>query len=248
MAVTLGGLLGALLGAGCGSAPPPRQAPRPVPRPVVTTTTAPAFSMEPCGTIITDDDRRPGVDLEGFLLGAPDAPDGLTAGRPERAGTAPGRFVASVPSIVPVADVDFATSVNQAQEGVGEGSSSSGVSETLGEVATAGEAVGLVARVERALLTCTNGAPPLTLPAPTPGLVAVQDQGQSSAQELKDATVVVAKGPYVLNLTWSTSVNFSSSPAPALPFTPLPNPDQMAALLAAALARLPAGPLSQSAG
>jgi len=240
--------LGTLLGGGCGATAAPHPPSRPAPRTVVTTTTAPAFSMEPCGTIITDDDQRPGVDLEGFLLGAADAPAGLTAGPPLRAGTGRGSFVASVPSIVPIADIDFATSVNQAEEGVGEGSSSSGVSETLGEVTTANEAAGLVARIERALLTCTNGAPAVTLPAPTPGLVAVEDQGRSSVQELKDATVVVAKGPYVLNLTWSSSVNFSASTESTLPFTPLPSPGQMAALVAAALGRLPPGPLSPPTG
>ncbi|MGH8996648.1 MAG: hypothetical protein ACRDYB_11545 [Acidimicrobiales bacterium] len=239
--------IGALVVAACGSTQLPRHAAAghrtttttvPVVNSNPNTTTTVPIEMEPCGGIITDLDTQPGVDLRSLLITAAAVPAGLTASPPTIIPTRPGRFFASVPSSTPVAQVDFSAIKPGQYEG---GTSRQGITETIGKVKNPALAAQLAAAVNSAaaLPMCTNGAPSVNLPGSVPGLVAVEGQGQSRAGPLVSATVVAAKGPYIVNVQVTNAVTFSGQGGTVPPLVPLPSAATLAALVDAALARVP---------
>ena len=226
-----------MLAASCGSATvrPHRV---PLTRPVATTTTTTApFVVQTCGNFTSDDDTKPGVDLVADLLGQADVPDDLTATAPDRTGTAPGPFLAPVPSSVPVAQANFAAPT---PTGGAFGSSATfGVAENLGEVADATLAAQLAARVSQAVEGCAGGGETLALPGSVPGLVVTETAGQQSNGAERFATTIAAKGPYLVNLTWTSTVSYSASGGPEPTLTALPDLEEIAAVADAALGHLP---------
>lgn len=75
----------------------------------------------------------------------------------------------------------------------------------------------------------------VVLPGPVPGLGALESSGSSRAGSSRYATVVAAKGGYLVSLSWSVATPEANvAYAPALPST-----GGMAALVQVALARVP---------
>jgi hypothetical protein len=202
------------------------------------TTTEPPFTMETCGGIITDPNLQPGVNLEGFLLTSADVPNGYASKGPHTTGSAGPEFDASVPSVVPVAYVDYAMNSGPVQPD-SQASSVEDISETIGRMGSADLAAQMVTRIEEAAEQEQCGRDIVRLPGPVPDLVAMERSGSSSAGSLVGATVLVTKGSYVVGVAWTDSTTASPSAA-ALPEAPapLPTPAEMGSLVDTALARI----------
>lgn len=199
--------------------------------PSSTTTTTP-FAMEPCGGIISNTVLDPTVNLEPFLLTPGEVPTGYTTRGPQvTTGT---RFVASVPSSVPVLYITFELGVPSTVANPTSAPNYS-ISEAIGGVDSAPLAAQLATRIVSAAEQpqCLGSGRSVVVPGPMPNLTALEGSGSSSAGSIADATVVVAKGPYVINLAW-TSQSSSASGAP-----PLPNSTEIAYLLGVALSHIP---------
>lgn len=202
----------------------------------VASTTIPStpFAMETCGGILTDQNLRPTVSLQGFLLTPDDVPSGYTTKGGHTTGTTGAEFSASVPSTVPVWYIHFSK-----RPDVGQAEARTlpfyAISETIGEVGSAEVATQQVARIMAALGQgqCNPDGSSVPVPGSVPGLTAIEGFGGSSAGSLADATVLVAKGPYVVNVMWSSQ---SLSETAALT---LPTPSEIASLVNTALARIP---------
>jgi hypothetical protein len=190
--------------------------------------------METCGGILTDHNLRPTVTLRGFLLTPNDVPSGYTTKGAETTGSAGTEFVASVPSTVPVWYIHFNMS-----SGAGQAEArtlpSSTISETIGEVGSAEVAAQQVSRIMVAAEQeqCNPDGSTVAITGSVPGLTAIEGFGGSRAGSIADATVLVAKGPYVLNLMWSSQ---STSETAALT---QPTPAEIASIVDTALAHIP---------
>jgi hypothetical protein len=86
---------------------------------------------------------------------------------------------------------------------------------------------------------CTNGAATIALPGSVKGLVAVRTTGQTSAGQVDSANVVAAQGPYIVSIAWTNAVTLSAQGGSVPPLAPLPSAATMAALVDAALAKVP---------
>jgi hypothetical protein len=94
------------------------------------------------------------------------------------------------------------------------------------------EAAPWVIRITAAEQTpdCLHSGGAVALGGSVPGLTAVESGGGSRAGSLYSATVLAAKGPYVVNIMWGTQTT-SQAGAP-----PLPTTTELAALVEQALA------------
>jgi hypothetical protein len=190
--------------------------------------------METCGGILTDQNLRPMVSLWGLLLTPDDVPSGYTTKGAQTTGTAGSAFYASVPSTVPVWYIHF-----NKRPDVGQAEARTlpfyAISETIGEVGSAEVANQQVARIMAAAEQdqCNPDGGTVAIPGSVSGLTAIEGFGGSSAGSLADATVLVAKGPYVVNVMWS-----SQSLSETAMLTQ-PTPPEIASLVNTALARIP---------
>jgi hypothetical protein len=190
--------------------------------------------METCGGIITDQNLRPTVTLRDFLLTSKDIPAGYTTKGAQTTGSAQASFVASVPSTVPVWYIHYDMSSDAAQA-VARTLPFYSISETIGEVDSPQVAAQQVTRIMDAAeqQQCNPDGGPVAITGSVPGLTAIEGFGGSRAGSLANATVVVAKGPYVLNLMWSSQ---SLSETAALT---QPTPAEIASIVNTALALVP---------
>lgn len=182
--------------------------------------------MEPCGGIITNKVVDPTVDLQQFLLTPGDVPIGYTTKGPQvTTGT---NFVASVPSTVPVSYITFELGVPSPMFSPTSPPDYS-ISEAIGWVGSAPLAAQLAARIVSAAEQpqCHSGRS-----VPLANMAVLEGSGSSSAGSIAIATVVMAKGPYIINLAWT-----SQSYAAAAP--PLPSRTEIESLLGVALSHIP---------
>ena len=86
-----------------------------------------------------------------------------------------------------------------------------------------------------------TGDSTLALPGSPPDLIAYgHGLGDGCADGLLDATVLVAKGPYVINIMWASQVNSYRDTQPSGSCTPpLPSPSGMVSQVATALTLIP---------
>ena len=206
--------------------------------------------METCGGILADRVLQPGVSLESFVLTQADVPAGYVGGAVtsipaagESAPTGPrATFYASVPSTVPVAHVTFTVGPADQSAPVA-GSTYIAIDEAIGMVRSTPEAAQLASQMRSALESpqCLVSGQTSPLPGAVPGLVAVESSGSSRAGYVASATVVASKGPYVVNVRWSTqkSLAYDQPPSPGEGPPPLPGPSEMAQTVDAALGHLP---------
>jgi hypothetical protein len=192
------------------------------------------FAMETCGGILTDQNLRPAVRLRRFLLASDDVPSGYTTKGAQTTGTADSEFYASVPSTVPVWYIHF-----NKRPDVGQAEARTlpfyAISETIGEVDSPEVATQQMTRIMAAAEQdqCNPDGGTVAIPGSVPGLTAVEGFGGSSAGSLASATVLVAKGPYVVNVMWS-----SQSLSETATLTQ-PTAAEIASLVNTALARIP---------
>jgi hypothetical protein len=188
--------------------------------------------MEPCGGIITNRALGPRMNLERFLLTTGDVPTGYTTKGPQM--TIGRMFVASVPSTVPVAYITLELGVPSSAANPTSAPNYS-ISEAIGRVDSAPLAAQLAARIVSAAEQpqCLGSGHSVALSGALPDVTVVEGSGSSSAGSISDARVVVAKGPYIINLAW-TSQSSSASGTP-----PLPLNTEMGSLLGVALAHVP---------
>jgi hypothetical protein len=195
--------------------------------------------METCGGILTDQNLRPAVSLQGMLLTSADVPAGYWTSGPQSTGSAGPEFYASVPSTVPVWFIHFDKGSTTAPP---NGASGTSLSETIGEVDSAQTAVQQVARIQAASTQaqCLPSGRTVAIPGSVPNLSAVEGTGSSRAGFIGGATVLVAKGPYVVNLMWgvhsSSQTGTYTSPSATLT---LPTPSEIGSIVEKALTRIP---------
>lgn len=189
--------------------------------------------METCGGILTDQNLRPAVSLQGLLLNSDDVPVSYTTKGPQSTGTAGTEFYASVPSTVPVWFIHFEMGSSTASPNAT--SETSSISETIGEVDSAQTAVQQVARIQAAAIQtqCLPDGHTVAIPGSVPNLAAIEGFGGSRAGSIAGATVLVAKGPYVINLMWGVQ---SSSQTTTLT---LPTPSEIGSIVEKALTLIP---------
>jgi hypothetical protein len=188
--------------------------------------------MEPCGGIITNRVVEHNVSLQQFLLSDDEVPTGYTTTGPQvTTGT---HFVASVPSTVPVSYITFELGVPSTADNPTSAPNYS-ISETIGRVDSAHMAALLTQRLVSAAEQpqCHGTGRLVPLSGSVANLTAIEASGSSRAGSIADATVVFSKGPYIVDLTW-TSQSSSTSGAPALPSTA-----EMESLIAVALSHVP---------
>lgn len=189
--------------------------------------------METCGGILTDQNLRPTVSHKGLLITSADVPVGYSTKGPQTTGSGSAQFYASVPSTVPVwfihFDIDSSTAPLSASSGTSD------ISETIGEVDSAQTAVQQVARIQAAAVQaqCLPDGRLVAIPESVPNLSAIEGFGGSRAGSIAGATVLVAKGPYVVNLMWGAQ---SSSETATLT---LPTPAELSSIVNKALALIP---------
>jgi hypothetical protein len=205
----------------------------------------PPFTMETCGQIITNPDLRPSVDHTPLLMTSADVPPGYVEAGPKITTPSSDQFVASVPSTTPVVYTAF--SLGTGPPAVPSGTLyTQAIDETIGDVGSTHLAAQMVARIqalwpEPQCSGDTNGDSTLALPGPLPNLIAYgHGLGSSCPLGLVDATVLVAKGPYVINIMWGSQVNSYRNTQPSGSCTPpLPSASGMVSQVEAALAHIP---------
>lgn len=198
---------------------------------VPSTVPAPRLTMEPCGSINSNQTGQLAINLDKFLLTAGDVPGGYTSDGAKT--TVGSHFVAAVPSIVPVAYINYQTGSSTPQTGFQMGSIGY-IAEAVGEVGSAQGAAQAVLNTDTAAgqRQCGRDTATGTLPGSVPNLIAIEGSGSSSGGSIGTATVLAAKGPYVVSLMWS----FSTPSAASAP--PPPSPAQLGSLVDTALARI----------
>jgi hypothetical protein len=174
-----------------------------------------------------------------------DVPSGYVAGGPEITTDSSGQFVASVPSTTPVVYTGF--SLGTGPPAIPNGTLyTQSINETIGDVGSTQLAAEMVARIqalwpESQCSSSMTGDSTLTLPGPLPNLIAFgHGLGAGCSDGLLDATVLVAKGPYVVNIMWASGVNSYRDTQPSGSCTPpLPSASGMVSQVATALALIP---------
>jgi hypothetical protein len=201
----------------------------------------PPFTMETCGQIVTNPNRRPTVNHENLLLTSTDVPNGYTGGIPHITVRSLPVFVASVPSTAPVVYTTFSLDTGPTQSNGGTLYTQT-IAETIGDVGSAPLATEMVGRIRtlQLLPQCGDNGSNVTLPGPVSDLV-VAGAGGSPGAGPTAATVMAAKGAYVINVMWTNSTNpgLERDAPPGSVTPPLPSPAAMASVVDAALARLP---------
>jgi hypothetical protein len=198
-----------------------------------TATSTETFAMETCGGILTDQNLRPAINLQGLLLNSHDVPVGYTTKGPQSTGTVGTEFSASVPSTVPVWFIQFEMGSSTAPPNAA--SETSTISETIGEVDSAQTALQQVARIQAAAIQaqCLPDGHTVAIPGSVPNLAAIEGFGGSRAGSIAGATVLVAKGPYVVNVMWGVQSS-SQTPTPTLP-----TPSKIGSIVEKALTLIP---------
>jgi hypothetical protein len=196
-----------------------------------TTTTAP-FAMEPCGGIVTNTVSDPPLNLQPFLLTSVEVPSGYTTmGTQVTTGT---NFVAAVPSTVPVAYITFQKGMSSTATNPTSAPTFS-ISEAVGSVESSPLATQLAARIVSAeeQPQCLGSGGTISLSVSGGTVLAFESSGSSSADSNAQASVIVAKGPYVINVAWNSQVVApSEAPPPA-------SNAEMASIVDVALSRIP---------
>jgi hypothetical protein len=168
--------------------------------------------------------------LGPLLLTLKDVPKGYATTGPETVNSSPPEFDGVVPMSVPIAYITF--TMGNATTGP-----SSGIVEALDQTTSPQEAASLLNQVNSHVSECANGAEKtVDLPGPVPNLVATTFNSGSSIQALLTATVFTSKGPFVMEVRWSSQV-LTSIPNTAP--SPLPTPAVMGSVIDAALAHIP---------
>ena len=201
-----------------------------------------SFTMEPCGQIITNPNLRPPVKNTPLLLTSADRPPGYTDGGRKITTPSLHQFAASVPSITPVVSTVFSMNTGPPAYPWGTLYTKS-INETLGDVGSTELAAEMVARIQalwqEPQCSNSNGESTLVIPGSVPNLLAYGGPFGGCAVGLVDATVLVAKGPYVINMRWANQVNGYRATQPSGSCTPpLPTTSEMATTVAAALAHI----------
>jgi hypothetical protein len=139
-----------------------------------------------------------------------------------------GEFNAAVPKVLPYNSVDFyyTGSPSSYHEVVYFGL---GVSEMLGQAASPSAAERMAKSLKSVNGRCHPGMP-IELLGTMPHVIA----SVSSGQTFSSAIAYVAKGPYLVQLTWADSLQ-----QPMGPLAPLPSSTEMTSIANAALAHLP---------
>jgi hypothetical protein len=204
------------------------------------------FTMETCGGIITNPNLRPTVNHEDLLMPLSDIPPGFTSPGPKMTVASLGVFYASVPSTAPVVYVAFTSGSGGVQ---GSGGNVESIDETIGDVGSASVAAEMVTRIQQAAVhqQCLPCGQIMDLPGPIPNLKSIVGCGGSRAGAIADATVLAAKGPYVINVMWGNQ-SYASDSSPPSPTLPLPSLPKLASLVDAALARIPASSATATPG
>ena len=174
-----------------------------------------------------------------------DVPPGYVEGAPAITAASLHQFYASVPSTIPVVYTSFV--MNTGPPAIPSGTLySQTINETIGDVGSSQLAAEMVARIqalwpESQCSGSMNGESTLALPGLPPNLIAYgRGFGTSCNVGLLGATVLVAKGPYVINIMWGTGVNSYRSAQPSGSCTPpLPSPAGMVSQIATALTLIP---------
>jgi hypothetical protein len=227
-------LLLAVAASGCSSTPSSAPAPRSTTATELSPTTTTLYSIEQCGGITSSSDLRPNVDNRKLLLTQAGGTPGYTYGAAKMA-SGP-TVMASVPSYSPAVYESFQV---PASDGGWGGQ------ELIGDVGSSNTASQLAQQVESNIVSC-EGAEQVSLPTSVPGVTAETRQFTLSRFNGWDrnATVTVAKGPYIVSLQWSNSNTCSTyssgascPPAPTTP-PPMPSAPDMAELVNAALAKI----------
>jgi hypothetical protein len=198
---------------------------------VPSTTTAVMPSGVPtCLGVVQVPNTRPTISLEGLLLTSTGVPNGYTSVGPQTTGAAGPEFTASFPSTVPVAYINFERTV----QAVGVVPTTYGISETIGEEDSAQVAAQLVSRMKG---QCPPFQITLRLPGSVPDLVVDGDSSEGSrGQGLASARLLTTKGPYVIDIRWSTNTESYAFPAAPPPFA---TPPEMGLVADEALSHIP---------
>jgi hypothetical protein len=195
-----------------------------------TTLPTPQLIMEPCGGINSNQTAQLAINLDGFLLVPGDLPSGYTSDGAKT--TVGSRFAASVPSIVPVAYINYETASSTPENGYQMGTID-GISEAIGEVGSAQQAAQAVLNTDTDAEQgqCERETPTATLPGNVPNLIAIEGSGSSRGGSIGVANALAAKGPYIVSLMWSYSTPSAAAPPP-------PSLAQLGSLMDTALARI----------
>ncbi len=224
---------------GCSGPPtsaPPARSTAPAVFPSTTglsTTTTTLLSIEPCGGIASSSDLHPDVDNRSLLLTQDGSPQGYEFGVPQVA-KGP-TIIASVPSSSPAV---YESLVVPASLGGWGGQ------EVIGEVESSEVASQLAHQVESDLVSCYGG-PQVALPTSRPGVTAeTYAFGLSRSNgSIRNATVTVAQGRFIVSLQWHASNTCSTygggaCPPPAASAPAMPSALNMAEVVDAALTRI----------
>jgi hypothetical protein len=146
-------------------------------------------------------------------------------------------FLAALPASVPEVVVNFNTALGSQTPG---GVPSEGISEALALAPSSTQAVDLLNQVLAVGRQCDDFGPPIDLPGPIVGLVVYNDSGGGNREEyINFAQLYAQKGPYVVSVDWFNSAPTGVGPDAPTSAPPLPSPAAMAAVVDAALNRLP---------
>jgi hypothetical protein len=199
-----------------------------------TTTSSLPSEVPTCLGVVQVQNSRPTISLEHLLLTSTDVPDGYTSEGPQTTGAAGPEFTASFPSTVPVAYISFDMNVHAVGVAL---SSTYGISETIGEEDSAQVATQLVSRMKG---QCPPFQITVTLPGSVPDLVVDGERTEAGrGQGLASARLLTTKGPYVIDIRWSTNSEDYALPTGDPGPPPFPIPAEMGSVADAALAHVP---------
>jgi hypothetical protein len=201
--------------------------------------------METCGQIITNPNLRPSVNHTPLLLTSADLSAGYKNGGAKITTPSLRQFVASVPSTTPVAYVTFSKDTGPRAYPQGALYTQT-IAETIGDVGSTQLAAEMVDRIQalwqepQCSNVNSNGQSTQVIPGSAPNLIAYGGPFGGCSRGPVGATVLVARGPYVINMIWASGVNSYRSTQPTGSCTPpLPSVSQMATTVATALAHIP---------
>jgi hypothetical protein len=162
--------------------------------------------------------------LDSLLLTSADIPHGYTTSGPDLA-TSNLLFGGALPPSAPVASVSFSTTTGPVFERIDESVARDTSTQAASYLALESQ------KIEPA---CDSGTATVSLPGAVPNLVATTMRGDGSAS----SEVYTSKGPYLLEVSWTRSLNLSypgktgSRPVP-------PTPAEMSSVVDEAWGRIP---------
>ena len=180
-----------------------------------TTTPAPLaasnFFVEPCAAIVGSPPLTSNLDLRPFLLTSAQLSAGAVIDGPHQTSTTPAEPMtfASVPTTSPAAYENISLS----QTTTPGGGAGRGLSEVIGDVASASFASQLLSMLNADLAgpSCgSNGKPDMVpLPGTNPPVIAAVSGGQARSGSVSGARLFAAKGSRLLCLTWGSSSTYN---------------------------------------